>query len=151
MSKASAKSLLFIVLAIGLLWAKSSWGKIVGGTFISSLGASLGKVVDKNPYPWFKQFLTDVAIPNSMIFGTLTFWGEFLTAVTITVGAFILLLSPKGNRWATLMLIGGLAVGAFLNIIFYLGFGYSNPSTESLNLLMAFIEIIGVIVFIRDL
>lgn len=151
MSKASAKSLLFILLIIGLLWARSSWGKITGGTFVSSLGGTLGKIVDKNPYPWFKDFLNNTVIPNSSIFGMLTFWGEFISAIFITLGAFVLLISPRGNRPATMILILGLIGGAFLNIIFWLGFGYTSPSTDGLNLLMAAVEIIGVFAVSREL
>lgn len=138
------KLFLIILLAIGLLWAKSSYGKFVSGTFVSSLGTTLTKTADKNPYPWFKQFLVSTAIPNSQIFGLLTFWGEFLIAISITLGAMLLLLSPKPNKFASGMLLLGLSGGAFLNINFWLGFGYSSPSTDSLNLLMAAVEITGI-------
>ncbi len=145
------KSLLLILLSVGLLWLKSSFGKIISGNFVSNLGATLTKTADKNPYPWFKQFLTSVAIPNSQVFGNLVMWGEFLSAVAITIGAFLLLVSPKVNKLVVLMLIVGLVGGAFLNINFWLGFGYSNPSTDSLNLLMAVVEIIGIISLVPSL
>lgn len=140
----SAKLLLVILLFVGLFWARSSYGKFISGTFISSLGGTLTKIADKNPYPWFKQFLVNTAIPNSQTFGFLTFWGEFLTAIAIIMGALILLLSPRPNKLANLILLLGLAGGAFLNVMFWLGFGYTSPSTDGLNLLMATVEIIGI-------
>lgn len=145
MNKSAARLLLIILLVIGLIWVKSSYGKITGGTFVSSLGTTLTKLVDKNPYPWFKDFLNTIVIPNSQFFGFLTFWGEFLTAVAITAGALILLLSPKMNKTGSLILALGLLGGAFLNIIFWLGLGYTSPSTDGLNLLMAIVEIIGLL------
>lgn len=125
-------------------------GKFASGNFVSNLGVTLTKTAEKNPYPWFKQFLTSVAIPNSQIFGFLVLWGEILSAVAILAGAGMLLVSPKSGRKASLILILGLLGGAFLNIIFWLGFGYASPSTDSLNLLMAVIEIIGIIFVLRQ-
>lgn len=143
MPKSAAKLLLIILLVVGLLWARSSYGKITAGTFISSLGTTLSKSVDKNPYPWFKEFLNTVVIPNSQIFGFLTFWGEFLTAISISVGALVLLLSSKSHKAGSLILALGLLGGAFLSIIFWLGLGFTSPSTDGLNLLMAVVEVIG--------
>ncbi|MBI2337677.1 hypothetical protein HYU95_00680 [Candidatus Daviesbacteria bacterium] len=144
------KPLLLILISVGLLWLKSSLGKIASGNFVSNLGVTLGKTAEKNPYPFFKDFLTNVAIPNSQIFGFLVMWGEFLSAIAITLGAFLLLVNPKANKLVVLMLIGGLIGGAFLNINFWFGFGYSNPSTDSLNLLMAVVEIIGVFTLLKN-
>lgn len=145
----ATKFLLIIFLAIGLLWAKSSYGKVTGGTFVSTLSTTLTKTADKNPYPWFKQFLISTAVPNSQTFGSLTMWGELLSAVAIVLGA-ILLLSSKQAKLANLILLLGLAGGAFLNIIFWLGFGYTSPSTDSLNLLMAVVEIIGIFYILSE-
>ncbi len=145
------KLLLIIFLVAGLIWVKSSYGKFSSGTFVSTLGTTLTKTADKNPYPWFKQFLVTTAIPNSQIFGFLTFWGEFLTAVALTLGSVLLLVSPKPSKFAKWTLLFGLAGGAFLNIIFWLGFGYTSPSTDSLNLLMAAVEIIGVVFVLKQL
>lgn len=144
------KSLLLVLLSVGLLWLKSSLGKLTSGNFVSNLGGTLTKTADKNPYPFFKQFLLSVAIPNSQIFGSLVMWGEFLSAVAITLGALMLLVNPKANKLVSLLLIAGLAGGAFLNIIFWLGFGYSNASTDSLNLFMAVVEIIGVFTLLKN-
>lgn len=142
------KPLLLILLSIGLLWLRSSYGKLTGGTFVQALGETLSKVAPKNPYPWFKDFLTSVAVPNSQVLGSLVLWGELLSAVAITVGASMLLIKPKASKLVSLVLVLGLAGGVFLNIIFWLGFGYTSPSTDSLNLLMAIVQIIGIIALV---
>lgn len=144
------RPLLIILLSVGLLWLRSSFGKFTGGTFVNSLGATLTKTAEKNPYPWFKQFLTSVAIPNSQFFGQMVLWGEFLSAVAITIGAIMLLINPHPNKFMVLVLIAGLAVGALLNIVFWLGFGYTSPSTDSLNLLMAVVQIVGLIFLMQQ-
>lgn len=142
------KPLSLILLSIGLLWLKSSLGKFTSGNFVSNLGETLSKIVDKNPYPLFKQFLNNVAIPNSEVFGFLVLWGELLTALAIILGTVGLLLKTK-VKLARMVLIAGLAGGLFLNIIFWLGFGYTSPSTDSLNLLMGAVELIGIIALAR--
>lgn len=143
------KPFLLILLAVGLLWVRSSYGKLTGGNFAQTLGETLSKVAPKNPYPWYKDFLNSVAIPNSQVFGTLVLTGEFLSAVLITAGALGLLLSPRPHKLLSKALITGLLIGAFLNITFWLGFGYTSPSTNSLNLLMAAVQIIGVIYVLK--
>lgn len=148
--KMGLKPLLWIILSLGLMWSKSSYGKVTGGTFVSGLGQTLSKVVDKNPYPFFKQFLTDVAIPNSVLFGNLTMWGEVLVAISLTLGAILLLFNPGVNKLVYLAVIGGLAGGLLLNIVFWFGFGWTSPSTDSVNLLMAAIEIVGIIFLVKQ-
>lgn len=145
------RALLLIVLSVGLLWLRSSYNKFTSGTFVSDLSETLTKASAKNPYPFFKQFLTDVAIPNSQVFGNLVLWGEFLSAVAIAVGAILLLVSPSPNKFVSLVLIAGLFGGLLLNIVFWLGFGYTSPSTDSINLLMAAIEIIGIFFLMKQL
>lgn len=137
------KPLLLILLCIGVIWLKSSLSKFTNGDFASLLGEVLSKTVDKNPYPLFKQFLTNIVIPNSYLFGSSVMWGELLSGISITAGV-ILLLKEYRIKWAKLLLIAGLTGGVFLNINFWLGLGNASPASDSLNLLMIMIEMIGV-------
>lgn len=140
-----------IYLVIGLTWFRSSIGKVTGGTFSDSLGGLLTKLAPGNPYPWFKTFLLNFVIPNSKLFGNLTMYGELLTALAITLGsAYIIFFKGDSRLWLSVLIIG-LIGGVFLNLIFWLGFGYSNVSTDSLNILMLVIELIGVIVLLNTL
>lgn len=139
------KAFFTIYFLIGLVWLRSSLEKIIGGQFINSLGKILSGVAQKNPYPWYKDFLQSVAIPNSQTLAMLTMYGEFLTSISIIFGSIHLLFSKTKNETTYYLLILGLIGGMFLNLNFWLGFGYTSPSTDSLNLLMFFIELIGVI------
>lgn len=145
----TANSLLWVLLSVGLLWARSSYSKFTSGTFVTGLGETLSKVTPKNPYPVFKEFIASMVIPNSAIFGLLILWGEFLVAVSITVGTIILLLNPI-NKLAALVVVAGLAGGLLLNVVFWLGFGWTSPSTDSINLLMGAIELIGIFVLLKQ-
>ncbi|HBQ50845.1 hypothetical protein A3B42_01510 [Candidatus Daviesbacteria bacterium RIFCSPLOWO2_01_FULL_38_10] len=141
----SNKYLLFILGVVGFIYLKSSWGKIMGGEFVNNLGGTLGKFAAKNPYPWMQNFLQNVAIPNSNIFGLLTMWGEFLSALAILVSVFCLVFSSQKSKLFILLLLAGCFVGLFLNLIFYFAAGWTSSSTESLNLLMFVIELAGLV------
>lgn len=140
-----------INLILGLLWLRSSLGKITGGKFVDALGPTLSKISPTNPYPFFKSFLQSVAIPNAALLGQLTMWGEFLTALSIILASAYLIFFNSKNGLVTLLLIAGLLGGMFLNTIFWLGFGYTNVSTDGLNLLMFLIELVGVVVLLNVL
>lgn len=145
------KGLLIIFLAVGFIWARSSYGKISGGEFVSSLGKTLTKNVQTNPYSFYADFLQVVAIPNSEIFAQMTMWGEFLTAVSIIGGALYLLLKNPKEKLAFYVLIAGLVGGFFLNINFWFAFSWTSPSAGSLNLLMMLIQFIGAVTLIHFL
>ncbi|OGE64314.1 hypothetical protein A3I48_02860 [Candidatus Daviesbacteria bacterium RIFCSPLOWO2_02_FULL_36_7] len=144
------RPLLFILVSIGLLWLRSSLSKFIGGNFAAALGETLNKTIDKNPYPLFKQFLISLVIPNSHLFGSLVMWGELLNGIAITAGV-VLLLKQYQVKWARLVLIGGLAGGIFLNINFWLGLGSASPASDSLNLLMIVIQMIGIVSLVKRL
>lgn len=137
------KGFLAIYFMLGIIWSRSSIEKISGGKFVDGLGVILTKVASGNPYSYYKQFLESVAIPNYVVFATLTMYGELLVSAAILVSSFILFANPdKKLFYVTLIL--GLIGGIFLNINFWLAFSYNSPAADSLNLLMLVIEIIGV-------
>lgn len=141
---------LLFILAIGLVWLKSSYGKLTGGVFVDGLGKTLTMFASKNPYPWYKDFLTQVAIPNAKTFGLLTMWGEFLSAVSITA-ASIILMATGGSKLVKIVLLLGLLGGAFLNAVFWLASAWTSPSTDSLNLLMLVLQAIAAIAVAKSI
>ncbi len=145
------KSLLTIILAIGLIWLKSSWGKLSSGNFPDKLGGTLTTFASKNPNLWFKSILETTAIPNSVIFGYLVMLGEFFVAVTLTVASLYLLKKQKTNSTLGIWLCLGLIGGALLNLTFWFAAGWMSPSTETLNLLMAGVQIIILVGIIKEL
>ncbi len=121
-SNLTLNGLLIIFLAIGYIWAKSSYGKITGGEFVGNLGSVLTKNAQTNPYSFYVDFLQAVAIPNSEIFGMMTMWGEFLTAAAIIGGSLYLLFKNPQEKLAFYGVIAGLLGGVWLNTNFWLAF-----------------------------
>lgn len=134
--------LLIVFLFLGLIWARSSLGKLTSGNFAQSLTPTLERFASKNPYPWYKNFLQTTAIPNGELLGNLVLWGEFFTAVTILIGSIYLLLKPDSKLVLALIAFGFLT-GGVLNASFWLASGWTSPSSDNLNLFMLVIEIVG--------
>ncbi|OGE41467.1 hypothetical protein A3E86_05225 [Candidatus Daviesbacteria bacterium RIFCSPHIGHO2_12_FULL_47_45] len=142
--------MLAILLATGLIWLKSSYGKFASGNFVQNLGGTLEKFASKNPYPWEKSFLNQVALPNASFLGTLVLWGEAFAALALTLVSLSLLLKVKTPDFARIILVLGLLVGVILNLIFFLAAGWTSPSTESVNLIMLAIQAIAVVSILRQ-
>lgn len=143
--KNSESGFLLITLVVGLVWARSNWEKFSGGKFVDSLGAILTKSAEHNPNLWYKSFLQDIAIPNSVIFAQMVLWGEFLVAAAILFSSIYLL--RKQNRFVYIILISGLSGGFFLNLNFWLAFAWTGAAADNLNLLMGAIELLGAVIF----
>lgn len=141
---------LYLIFAvIGYVFLKSGFEKISAGKFVGSLSATLGKFAKDNPYPPFKAFLENVAIPNSTVFGLLTQWGEFLAGVNLLVLSLWMIFNPKsGSRYSKLMVLG-FGTGLILNVTFWLAAGYTSPSTGSLNLVMGAVNLIGLVFVLK--
>lgn len=144
------KSLLLILAFVDFIWIRSSLGKLTEDKFADSLGATLIIFASKNPYSFFKQFLQDTAIPNSKIFGLLTMYGELFVAISLGLSIIYLLIS-KPNKFILLIFSLGLISGMGLNGIFWLASGWLSPSADGLNLLMFFIQLVGLLVAINTI
>lgn len=148
MDKIYRNGFLLILLSIGAVWLRSSMGKITGGKFVATLAPTLNKFSSDNPNVSYKDFLEHTIIPNSTVFGNLIMWGEFLIAIAITFSCLHLLLK-KDKKIIQKILFSGLIGGALLNLNFWLASGWTSPSTDSLNLLMLIIELIGIIILVK--
>lgn len=143
------KQMLLIIAFLGLIYLRSGWGKISGGQFIAGLPETLSKFSSKNPYPWIQSFLKDTAIPNSVTFGFMTMWGELLVALALILSAAYILASNKNTTLTASILIFGLIGGMFLNAVFWFSAGWTSASTDSVNLVMFFVELVGVVYVLK--
>lgn len=137
------KYLYFIFATIGFIFLRSGYGKVSEGKFVGSLGETLSKFASKNPYPFVKNFLEQTAIPNAEIFGILTMYGEVFAGISLLGASTYLLFAAKSQRAIWVVLGAGLIVGSFLNVVFWLSAGYTSPSTESLNVVMLAVQVVG--------
>lgn len=144
------RGFLLIFLAVGFVWAKSALGKVMGGTFVSTMDKSLEKFASGNPYEWYVSFLTSFVIPNAEIFGRLVMWGEVFVAAAL-LGSILYVLTNKSNVYALYILLAGLIGGALLNLNYYFASAWMSPSSESLNLLMVLLQSIGIFIQLRTI
>ncbi len=136
------KYFLSVIFVIGFIWLRSGLGKLVGG-FAGTLDKPLMKFASENPYPFVKDFLNSIAIPNHVIFSYLTQWGEIFAGVALVICSIAAVANYKINKVFFVVLTAGLLVGAFLNLVFWFSAGWTSASTEGLNLLMFSIELSG--------
>jgi uncharacterized membrane protein YphA (DoxX/SURF4 family) len=138
--------LLAILFFIGLIWLRSSFGKVLGGEFVQNMGQSVGYFASKNPYPFVKDFLQSTVLPNASFFGNLTMWGEVFVALAITGSVLSILLTRRTAKPVLYVLLAGLLGGIFFNKIFWFSAGWTSPSTDSVNLVMLGVQLVGLIV-----
>jgi hypothetical protein len=137
---------LYIIFAVlGFIFLRSGYYKVTEGKFVNGLASTLEKFAAKNPYPWYKDFLNDIAIPNSQIFGILTMWGEVLTGLALILISAFIFITGKSSKLLFLILALGFLGGMALNGAFYLASAWTSPSTEGLNLVMFLIELTGLV------
>lgn len=143
MGKDSKTYLYLIFVALGFIFLRSGWGKVEGGKFVGALGQTLTKFAEKNPFPFYKDFLQNVAIPNSTLFGILTMWGEVLAGLVLLLIPLYLIFTKNNTKGLWLLLTFTFLVGMLLNGTFWLAAGHTSPSTDGLNLVMFIIEALG--------
>jgi uncharacterized membrane protein YphA (DoxX/SURF4 family) len=68
----------------------------------------IGELDKIDIYPWYKSFLADVVVPNSVLFGNLVTWGEILVGACLILGLL--------TRWSAF-------VGLFMMINYIFGPG----------------------------
>lgn len=138
-----------LILGLGLIWSMAGIPKVIEGKFPFILKGILEQFATKNPYPFYKSFLENTAIPNAETFGYLVMFGEPLTGVTIVLSTLYLLIRPRGNRLVEIFLIMGLIGGLVLNTNFYLGGGWTNVNKSGMNMLMIILEAVGLFFILR--
>lgn len=144
-----SKYLYFIFGLIGFVFLKSGYGKVTEGKFVSGLTGTLEKFASQNPYPFYKSFLEGIVIPNSVVFGYLTQYGEIFAGLSLLGMSLILIFNRKPAQWMYFLLGLGLLVGAFLNLTFWLASGWTSASTETVNFVMFGVQIVGLVYILQ--
>jgi len=139
-----------MLLLVAFIWVRSGMEKLYGGEFVSGMAKTIGFFASKNPYGVVKNLLTNMVLPQAAMFGFLTMWGETISGLVI--GGSILYGMARGfSKTVITILLSGLVGGGFLSFVFYFSAGWTSPSTETVNLLMGGLQIIGIILCIQIL
>lgn len=131
-----------LLIPLSIIWLRSSIGKLTEGTFVENLNQTFARFAENNPYPWYKNLITTIAIPNFETIGAIVMWTEFVVALITLFCAIILLFRPIVQKPVLATLSIGLILGIILNVNFYFASGWTSPSSESLNFLMIAFQII---------
>lgn len=145
-----SQGIFLMTLSVGAIWLRSGMEKFSGGTFVDTIAVTLGNFAKKNPFPWYKDFLQTVAIPNAEVFGLLVLWGEFLTGVSIAAACVYLILKPNDeNKTISILLLTGLFFGTLMNLNYWLASGWMSKAVDNLNLLMLAIQLVSLILVVK--
>ena len=75
--------------------------------WVATMPKLLGRYMAENPFPWYKQFVTDTVLTHGTTFATLTALGEVAVGIGLTFG---LLTGISAVVGALLVILYGLAV-----------------------------------------
>lgn len=117
----------FLRAFVGVVWIHAGIEKIISPEFFANFPKTIAYFASKNPNGFFIDFLSNFVAPNSAVFSRLVAYGELLVGLGLLFG---------------LLTNISAAVGLFLNIMFYLGAGWTSISTATLNVQMIVLQII---------
>jgi len=124
--------LLVLQMILGFEWFWSGLAKIMmPGGFPAALPDALGEMIQNSP-AWYANFLNGIVIPNSMIFGYLIEFSEFLIGVVFLFGPLIWFFAwdrvPDFVRSGLLSLTAAAAIGGFFMAVnFHIAMGNAQP------------------------
>lgn len=130
---------------LGVEWFKSGWSKFQGTGFTNGMGATLTKFADKNPHEWYVLQVLKPAMTSPELFAWMVKTGEIVAgAGLILMAAFVIWQGWKGlplKDWAW-MNVPFLIIGVVMNLNFLYAAGWMSASTEGLNVLMLWLQIL---------
>ena len=72
------------------------------------IARQIGDLAKIDIFPWYKTFLAETVVPNSVLFGQLVMWGEIAVGACVLIGLL--------TRWSSI-------VGLFMMANYFLGPG----------------------------
>ncbi len=142
--------LALVFLADGFLWLKSGLEKVSTTKFLDGLAGTLAKFASNNPFGWYKGILMNIAVPNALLVGVGVEAGEIFAGVMIVVSGLVILSKRKATPLFKVFLRLGFLAAILLSGSFWLAAGWTSASTESLNLLMLALELVGLTYWLRE-
>src|SRR6185503_12697071 len=142
MKKASIVWIVLVQWVLAFKWLHSGWGKWAAPGFMDNIGKALAGFADKNPCPWYANFLNSTIIPHADTFGNAIRTGELLVGVILALAGLLLLAKRRLSPAATWILVLAFFGAALMKLNFYLAAGWTSPSTWGVNLVMGLIHLI---------
>ncbi len=131
---------------IGVEWFKSGWSKWMSVQFNDGgMAVSLAKFAEKNPHEWYVLQVLKPAMASPELFAWMVKTGEVVAgAGLVLMAAFVVWQGWKSRPlkdWAW-MNVPFLAIGVVMNLNFLYAAGWMSPSTEGLNVLMLWLQVL---------
>ncbi len=135
-----------IQVIIGYVWWVSGWHKITGGSFVAMLPKTLAEFSLNNPFPWMRQFLTEICARNSAFIGLLVEFSQYVIGVVLVALAYVWLTakSDETKRAAFYISIIAFTIGLIMNALFYLAAAHTGPAVREINVLMFWLQAVMV-------
>jgi hypothetical protein len=137
-------ALLAIQCLLAYEWLHAGWGKVSSPDFVRNLDKTFAAFAAKNPHEWYKGFLEGFATKNSVLFGYTIELSQLLIglALVATATAIVYVKDAEGRRAASFVAAVALLGGSLMNANFYMASGWMSPSSNGLNLVMFWTQLI---------
>lgn len=120
-----------VYLLLAYEWLISGFNKLMSADFQSGLGKQIQDATASNPNHWYARFLTQVALPHTVVMAFLVQWGEIAVGLGLVLGAVRWLARYRFGanlvRWLDAALIAALMGGAFMTLNYWLMSGNTLP------------------------
>lgn len=142
--------LFLIQLAFGYEWLFAAWEKFATkGAFVTNMPKTLEFLASRNPFGWYKAFLSGFAIKNATAFGYLVEYGQLLIGIGLILAAFIFLFNSN-KLWQKISLkVSALSYffGAVMSAAFWLAAAWTSVEARSANMIMFWAQVILLVAF----
>lgn len=144
--------LLGIQMIAAYAWGSAAWEKLSNPEFLAGMGKTLGYFASKNPFPWYKAFLENVAAKNAVAFGTAVEWSQAAIAFVLVASAVETVWGKDGGTKRKALLAAALALagGMLMNANFYLAAGWTGPGTKGMNVVLFWAQAALLYVWLRS-
>lgn len=134
--------LLFVQLVLAYEWLTAGWEKLTDAKYALDVNQALAYFASKNPFAWYKDFLTGYASANSSVFAALTQWGETAAgaALFLSAAVYVYAKSSSLKRGMLCLALAALLGGLFMNANFYLAAAWTSPGARGVNVVMFWIQ-----------
>lgn len=134
----AARYLALVQAVIGFEWLRAGWEKIADSRYVDGMSTTLSAFASKNPTGFYRDFLTGTARPNATFFAYAVSYGELLVGLATLVTAVVVLTraSMHVSQYVAGTALTALAIGAFMNLNFWIAAGWMSSSTDSINVVM---------------
>jgi hypothetical protein len=144
--------LLGVQVTLAYEWWSAGWGKLSNPDFLTGMGKTLAAFAAKNPYPWYKSFLENVAAKNATAFGIAVEWSQAVIAFVLVAAAVETLWGKEERVRRKAMLAASVALvgGMLMNANFYFAAGWTSASTKGSNMVMFWAQAALLYVWLRS-